>query len=93
MATKILFGERDKKTRARWYTELIFTYMGDPDGGFDAKQLSPHHIRLTRHRDGRMMDFWPSTNKAMWVGFEVKKVFFIADIEQYILKMFVSMSK
>lgn len=67
----------------RWNTDVVGWLSAELD--FEVEYHSEFHFSLTHPKRGRM-DYWPSTNKAMWL--KDGKAFVIDDIEQYLMKNF-----
>jgi hypothetical protein len=73
-----------KAQRLKWNTEVVLFLAGEFD--FEVKTHSEFHLSLMHPKRGRM-DYWPSTQKAIWLK-ENGKTFHIEDIEQYLMKHF-----
>lgn len=80
------YQQKKKAANLKTNSEIILFLAGFLN--FEVTQHSAFHFSLF-HPDGRRMDYWPSTRKAVW--FKNKrpgKTLVITDIEQFILKQF-----
>lgn len=81
--------EHQQKTKAvnrKTNSEIILFYAGFYQ--FQVIQHTESHMSIIHPAKGRM-DYWPSTNKALWMNkTKPNKPFVIKDIEQFILKLF-----
>lgn len=77
---------KEKWLECNWYILKLYECWDV----IEIEEFSKYHVRITRVADGRSMDFWTTTNKGQWNGFENARVFKIPCLDQYLEKMFLN---
>lgn len=72
----------------KWNRDACHGMAAELEARFDAEDDADEDgwITLTRHRDRMSVVYNPATRRAYWTGFDPKREFFVADIEDYITK-------